>query len=326
LGGGEGLGLRELSFAPEPKAFILQAFFGADGRASPCLSLPEPLLSIVYNPFRVSEDGLTWVYARTLILSLLTLALTARLAAADFEIGPQDSSVSEGLKPAPAARPSLVPAGAITADYPVRLDAGDVPTAYGLPKYGLLTDLRFYDGGGILTKVYLGLHPRLFIGGAADLRNAVGSGPLAMDRDDYQLLARLVLVQEDESLPALALGYDGPAYEHGAARGLYLSVSKEFPTSLAYFQAHAGLNSGQVDTFRADRDLRASAALTTAIHQVGAFAEVDEMMDPVGPRFNAGLEYNFSPIVVAVELRDLGGSRPGVPVSRLLRLSYTGQL
>ena len=182
------------------------------------------------------------------------------------------------------------------------------------------------SGGGILTKVYLGLHPRLFIGGAADLRSAVGSGPLTMSRDDYQLLARLIVIKEDESLPALALGYDGPAYEHGAARGLYLSASKEFPTSLAYFQVHGGLNSGQVDTFRADRDLRASAALTTAIRNVGAFTEIDELMDPVGPRWNAGLEFNFAPIVVAVELRDLGGCRPGVPVSRMLRLSYTGQL
>ncbi len=273
---------------------------------------------------------MTWVSARCCSLGLLALAAAAPLVAADFEIGAQDRSVSEAASPAPApapaARPSLVSAGAITADYPVRLDAGDAPTAYGLAKYGLVTDLRFYDGGGILTKAYLGLHPRLFIGGAADVRGAVGSGPLAMSRDDYQLLARLVVIQEDESLPALALGYDGPAYEHGAFRGIYVAASKEFPTSLAYFQAHVAVNSGQVDTFRADRDLRGSAALTTAIRNVGAFTEVDELMDPVGPRWNCGLEINFSPIVVAVELRDLGGCRPGVPVSRLLRLSYTGQL
>ena len=147
-----------------------------------------------------------------------------------------------------------------------------------------------------------------------------------MTRDDAQLLGRLVLLTEDESIPAVALGYDGPAYEHGTARGVYLSASKEVPTSLAYFQVHAGVNSGQVDTFKADRDLRASAALTTAIHDVGAFTEIDQVLDPIGPRWNAGLEFNFSPIVVALELRDLGGFRPGTPVSRMLRLSYTGQL
>jgi hypothetical protein len=267
---------------------------------------------------------LTWVLSRTALFFALLLAVTARLGAADFEIGPQDGAVNEGSHPAHSA--AAAPAGAITSDYPVRLDAGDVPTAYGLPKFGLVTDLRFYDGGGILTKAYLGLHRRLFIGGAVDVRNAVGSGMLTMTRDDAQLLGRLVLLTEDESIPAVALGYDGPAYEHGTARGVYLSASKEVPTSLAYFQVHAGVNSGQVDTFKADRDLRASAALTTAIHDVGAFTEIDQVLDPIGPRWNAGLEFNFSPIVVALELRDLGGFRPGTPVSRMLRLSYTGQL
>ena len=271
---------------------------------------------------------MTGFIIRSVMLGLWLGLAGGQLPAAEFEIGAQDSAVTAVPTPAPAPRPALAspaPEGAYPAIYPVRLDAGDVPTAYGLPKYGLVTDLRFYDGGGILTKVYLGLHPRLFIGGAVNLRGAVGSGPLSMTKDDYQLLGRLVLLTEDADIPAVALGYDGPAYEHGAVRGLYLAASKEVPTSLAYFQVHAGLNSGQVESFRADRDLRAFAALTTAVENVGAFTEIDEILDPVGPRWNAGLELNFSPVVVAVELRDLGATRPGVPISRLLRLSYTGQ-
>jgi hypothetical protein len=252
-------------------------------------------------------------------------ASAAGLSAADFEIGPQDSAPSSDAAPASRSTKHGASSGAITADYPTRLDAGDVPTAYGLPKYGLVTDLRFYDGGGILTKAYLGLHQRFFIGGAANVRNAIGSGPLVMTRDDAQLLARLCILLEDDDIPALAVGYDGPAYEHGTARGLYLALSKEVPTSLAFFQIHAGLNSGQVDTFKADRDLRASAALTTAIHNVGFFTEIDEVLDTRGPRWNSGLEVNFNPIVVALELRDLGAFRPDTAVSRLLRLSYNGR-
>ena len=265
----------------------------------------------------------------------LALGLLAQLPAADFEIGPQDSGASgapaSGVSPSSGGSPSNGAAKdpavhmALTSDYPVRLDAGDVPTAYGLDKYALRVDMRFYDGGGILTKAYLGIFPRLFIGGAADLRGAIGSGPLSMTRDDAQLLARLLVLLEDDDIPAVAIGYDGPAYEHGAARGLYLAVSKEFPTSLAYVQVHGGLNTGQVDQFNVDHDLRGSLAITTAIQNVGLFSELDEVMDPLGPRWNSGLEVNFDPIVVAVELRDLGAIRPDTPVSRLLRLSYNGR-
>lgn len=259
----------------------------------------------------------------------LALGLALPLAAADFEIGPRDNASADS---APDAGDDAAPVrhrhpaeGAMASDYPVRLDAGDVPTAYGLRKYDLRADLRFYDGGGILTKAYLGLFPRFFIGGAADVRNVIGSGPLSMTRDDAQLLARLNVLVEDEDVPAVAVGYDGPAYEHGAARGLYLAVSKELPTSLAFIQVHGGLNSGRVDTFNADHDLRASAALTTAVQNLGLFTEVDEVLDPLGPRWNAGLEGYFHPLILALEFRDLASPRPGVGVSRLLRLSYIGR-
>ena len=262
--------------------------------------------------------GLAW--------ALLALGLCVPLSAADLEIGPANAGVSETSSgPASGVTASRPVHMAVTSDYPVRIDAGDVPTAYGLEKYDLRVDLRFYDGGGILTKAYLGIFPRFFLGGAADLRAAIGSGALSMTRDDAQLLARLLLLLEDDDIPAVALGYDGPAYEHGPARGLYLAVSKEFPTSLAYVQVHGGLNSGQVDQFNVEHDLRGSLAVTTAIHNVGLFSELDEIMDPVGPRWNCGAEVNFDPIVVAVEVRDLGAIRPDTPVSRLLRLSYTGR-
>ena len=264
-----------------------------------------------------------------LVPCVLALGLSQTLAAADFEIGPQDSgrstAPSNNSGPGSGLSSPAQVHTALPSDYPVRIDAGDVPTAYGLDKYELRTDLRFFDGGGIMAKAYLGIFQRFFIGGAADLRNAIGSGPLSMTRDDAQLLARLLVLLEDAEIPSVAIGYDGPAYEHSAARGLYLAVSKEFPTSLAYFQVHGGLNTGQVDQFNADRDLRASLALTTAIQNVGLFTELDEVLAPQGGRWNSGLEVNFNPIIIAVELRDMGAIRPDTPMSRLLRLSYNGR-
>jgi hypothetical protein len=241
----------------------------------------------------------------------------SRLAAADFEIGPQDAYADS-----PSSSAGMgIPAPAV----PLALEVGDVPTAYALKKYGLRTDFKFHDGGGILSKATLGLFPRFTLGGAAELRNFIGSGDLRMSRDDAQLLARLQVLTEDEAIPALALGWDGPAYERGEAKGLYIAVSKEVPTSFAFLQFHGGINSANVETFVGSRDLRASFALNTAISNVALFTGVDEVLHPLGSRWNAGFSVSFAPITLGLELRDLASARPNTPVSRLLRISWAGR-
>lgn len=257
--------------------------------------------------------------APTLVLALACLAAEGR--AADFEIGPQDShgSVSD------SGTATTETMGIAPADVPVWLDAGDVPTAYLLKKYDLRTDFRLYEGGGILGKAYLGLFPRFFIGGAADMRDFLGPGPIEMTRDDAQVLARLALLLEDEAVPAVSIGWDGPAYDRGTAKGLYLAVSKEVPTSLCFVQFHGGLNSDNVSSFVATRDLRASAAVTTAFHNYGVFTGLDGILDPLGPRWAAGLEAYFSPITLGLEFRDIASMRPDTPMSRLLRVAWNGR-
>lgn len=260
------------------------------------------------------------------LILLLGLFLTPlALGAADFEIGPTEGE--------PAARPAQPKhhaaeddsVGIPPAEVPDFIQAGDVQTAYGLKKYELRTDLRFHDGGGILGKAYLGLFSRFFLGGAVELRNAIGTGDVHLYRDDAQLLARLLVLKEDEAIPALAIGWDGPAYERGTAKGLYVVLSKELATSFAFVQFHGGVNSANVEQFRADRDLRASFAVTTAVHNVGLFTEVDEVLDPIGSRWNAGFQVYFSPITLGLEFRDLASARPYTPVSRLLKVSWNGR-
>lgn len=260
---------------------------------------------------------------RRLILILgLSLAPLA-LKAADFEIGPVEGETS--AKPAARQDGDDGGAGLPTAQVPVGIEAGDVPSAYGLRKYELRTDFRFHDGGGILGKAYLGIFPRFFLGGAAEMRNAIGSGDIRFHRDDAQLLARLLVLVEDETVPALAIGWDGPAYERGEAKGLYLSVSKEVPTSLAFVQFHGGFNTANVEQFQGNRDLRANFAVTTAIHNVGVFTEVDEVLNTAGSRWNAGFFASFSPITLGLHFRDLASPRPNTPVSRLLKVSWNGR-
>lgn len=258
---------------------------------------------------------------RTVLILLLAQALVGSgLRAADFEIGPSDQ---DGGSASTASSPADL--GVAASSVPAPLEAGDVPTALVLKKYELRSDLKFHAGGGILGKAYLGLFSRFTLGGAVELRNFIGSGDLHLTRDDAQLLARLQVIKEDDVLPAIAIGWDGPAYERGEAKGLYLAVSKELPTSIAFIRFTGGLNSANVETFVASRDLRANFAVTTAYRDVALFTEVDEVLHPLGSRWNAGFSVTLTPITLGLEFRDLASQRPNTPVSRLLRISWSGR-
>ena len=214
------------------------------------------------------------------VFAVLGLCLLPLLAGADAEFDTGGS----GHDAAPA------PAHADAASAPQILEAGDVPTAYAMLKYEMRADVRFYNGGGILSKVDLGIFPRFSIGGGLNVPGLIGNGPVNLTRDDAQLSARLLVFKEDESFPAVSLGWDGPEYDGGELRGLYLALSKEFKTPLGYFQAHGGLNSSVFDGFVGSRDMRGFAALTTTYQQVTAFFEGDEFINPAGPAPECGPE------------------------------------
>ena len=207
---------------------------------------------------------------------------------------------------------------------PRLLDVGDIPTAYPLLKYELRTDIRFYEGGGVLSKIYLGIFPRFFMGGAMNVRNLIGRGSPEMNNDDAQVLARLLLIRESSAWPAVSLGWDGPAYHGGEERGLYLALSKEIRTVLGYFQLHGGINSSELEEFEAQEHLRGSVGLSFLVSAVTFFAEGDEFFHADGPRFNAGLRVHFEPISLGIEFRDIPPSRESVEAARILRINYTG--
>lgn len=246
---------------------------------------------------------------KALLLGLLLAAF--RLRALEFEGSDADKS-------APKHQES-------GASVPLLIDAGDAPTAYGLLKYELRADIRFYPGGGILNKLYLGIFPRFFIGAGLNVPSLVSAGPVTLKREDASLMARLVAVTEDATWPAISLGYDGPAYAGGELRGLYLALSKEFGSPLGYFQLHGSASSSYFDNgWQPSRDLRGAAALTTTIKQVTLFFEADEFNSPAGPRLDGGGRVFFDPITLGIEFKDVGATRTGVQSSRMLRVSYTG--
>ncbi|HTB22871.1 MAG TPA: hypothetical protein VK914_09210 [bacterium] len=273
------------------------------------------------------------------------LAMGAACSAADFDMAPEDGGGAVSRSATPSADLSPVPGTQVPpdqagqdqsdqdedkgslgpAEVPVWLSAGDVPTAYTLPKYGLRTDVRFYDGGGVYGQAYLGLFSRFFVGGAANVPDFVGAGHIQMTRDDAQVLARLQVLAEDGGVPALSLGWDGPGYDRSANKGLYVSASKQVAADPCVVQFSGGLNAGpQLEAFAADRDLRASGAMTLSFRNVGAFTSLDEMLAPHGPRWCAGIQASFDPVTLGLEFQDLASVRPDTPVSRLLRVAWNG--
>jgi hypothetical protein len=247
--------------------------------------------------------------------TLLALLLAFRpLLALEFEGSASDSSPK-----------TASPNGGAESSLPRLLDAGDVPTAYTLLKNEVRVDERFFPGGGLLSKVSIGVFSRLMLGGALDLPGLVAAGPVTLQREDASLLVRLLALPEDAQLPAVSLGWDGPAYGPAELRGLYLSASKEFGTPLGYFQLHGGLNTSNVDNgWTASHDLRGSAAVTSSFRQVTGFFEADEIGHPAGPRLDGGLRVFFDPISLGLEFHDIGATRNGTPSWRVLRASYTG--
>ncbi len=225
---------------------------------------------------------------------------------------------------APRAQAALDSRGAAASEAPQTTEAGDVPTAYGYARHELRPDVRFYGGGGVLAKAHFGIYKWLSLGGGVSVPGLIGTGPLSLSRDHAQFSVKVVPMPESEKFPALALGWDGPAYAGGELRGLYAALSKEIKSPLGYFQVHAGANSAVLDGFQAGRDLRGFAAISTTFRQLTLFSEADELGNPLGPGWNAGGRFFFDPISLGVEFRDLAGLRQGWLVSRLLRVSYTG--
>jgi hypothetical protein len=257
-----------------------------------------------------------------LFMLLTILALAPNLGAdAEFDTGGTEKSET---KTSVVRTPEASRDGASPAHVTQILEAGDVPTAYALLKYEVRSDVRFYGGGGILTKASLGLFSRFSIGGGLNVPSLIGSGNIDLHREDVQLLVRLMAFKEDERFPAIALGWDGPAYAGGALRGLYVVASKDIKAGPGSLQLHGGLNTPVFDNFAGNRDLRGFAAATTSYQMLTVFLEADDLFEPAGVRINAGGRVFFDPISLGVEFHDLGNVRNGSQVSRLLRVAYTG--
>lgn len=125
----------------------------------------------------------------------------------------------------------------------------DMPTAGMLEKGGLGFDIDFYQDGGVLLGMNIGVFDRLSFGISYGGSGLIGNGTPVMN-DVPGVNVKIRIIEESMLIPALALGFDSQGkdgYIKGLDRyvikspGLYAAASKNY-SFLGYLSFHGGAN------------------------------------------------------------------------------------
>jgi len=195
----------------------------------------------------------------------------------------------------------------------------DVPTANSMLKGEVRYNARFYPGGGILNKLYVGIFDRLMIGGAFNVNNLIGSGNV-----DFvvppKFLAKVRFTDDDGAVPAIALGYEGERYMDVPERGAFLALTKEVALGNIFLQLSGAVYTNTFRPFGRDIDLGAGLALALT-REFTISAEYDSIILDESGHINASIGYYFDPIQIDIVLK-YGMSESDIRQARLLKITY----
>ena len=196
----------------------------------------------------------------------------------------------------------------------------DVLTANSLLQGEVRVDIKLYPGGGILSRLYIGVFDALTIGGAFNTRNIVGTGDIEFVMPP-KLLGKFRITSDEGAVPAIAVGYEGESYMDVGARGLYFSVTKEMALSSAvFFQLTGSVYTNEFSRFGSDINLAGGIAF--AITREFTFSiEYDGLFDTDKSHLNFGLGYFFDPIEIDLGIK-YGLGREDIRLGRILRIIY----
>jgi hypothetical protein len=225
---------------------------------------------------------------------------------------------------------SAIPAHAEDAAAPavggeaVQIEGVDIPTTDVLDAATFSTTFRFYNAGGLLSRLIIGPFRRVNLGLYEDAQHIVGSGnPHAITP---KVFFKLRFFDGTDVLPALALGYDNQGYLWQEAtrdflheeRGLYLVGGHEI--FLPDFVLNAGVNVPQVE----DAEPYGFLGFTWKIAPSFALlAEYDNIQNGPENRVNLGGRFWIIPkfnVDFAARNVGRGASRGG---ERIVRLNWT---
>jgi len=204
-----------------------------------------------------------------------------------------------------------------------QIEAVDIPTADVLDASTFATTFRFYNEGGIVSRLVFGPFRRLNLGISFDAQRVVGSQDPHLIRPS--VFFKLRFFDGNDYLPALSLGYDnqGYLYQESARdflqkeRGLYVVGSHEI--FLPDFELHAGANISDFDNSKVYGFFGATYKIVPAF---GLMAEYDNIRDGPDNRVNLGGRYWVTPFFnVDLAARNVGRDAAR-GAERIVRLNY----
>jgi len=193
----------------------------------------------------------------------------------------------------------------------------DVPTANTLIKGEIRGDFKFYPGGGILNRLYVGLFDRLMIGGAEKVDNIIGSGNLSFNLPWF--LFKVRFTDDDGAIPAISLGYEAPGYFAVPAKGAFIAVTKEIAIGSVFAQLTGAVYTDNFSHFGQNVDMGTGIEFAiTKEFIIGS--EFDGIFGayPDARYINFVIGYFFDPIQIDIGVK----YNLNRDVSRVLRIIY----
>ena len=206
------------------------------------------------------------------------------------------------------------------------LEAVDTPTPEILDPLTYSVNFRFYNQGGIASRLLIGPLKRVNLGLTFDSQNVIGSGNPQLIRPSVYF--KLRMFDGSDILPALALGYDsqGELWQQSTKqflnreKGLYLVAGHEI--LIPNLEVHLGTNI--YDFQNASQSVGGFVGSTFKITPAFALlAEYDNIHSAPQNRINLGGRYFVAPyFYVDFAARNVGRGNAGA--ERIVRLNYTG--
>jgi hypothetical protein len=209
-----------------------------------------------------------------------------------------------------------------------QVEAIDIPTAEILDPKTYSTAFRFYNSGGVTSRLVIGPLKRANLGLSFDVQNLIGSGNThAVVPEVY---FKLRAFDGTDILPALALGYDHQGYLYQLSTKSYLQEGKGFylvgshEIFIPNLELHAGVNVNDLNN--GGELFGFFGATCKLVDSFALLAEYDNIRNGPEDRVNLGGRYWVASYFnVDFAARNVGrGTERGA--ERIVRLNYVGNL
>ncbi len=198
------------------------------------------------------------------------------------------------------------------------LDIVDTPTTNTLLRGMYNFHMRFYEGGGLNTRAWVGFANVFMIGASFDLQNAIGQGNV--EGREPKVLAKVRIIEESIAFPSIALGYEPQTIGLTTfPMGIYVAASKIIMPNVVF---SGGINNHNVFTnFVFSDNLGVFAGLIWMPGQDFAFiGEVNDIIQNARS-VNVGIRYAFAP-EIRIEFDFKGLTKSTSDYTRNLRIDY----